>query len=37
MTLAAAKKHWMTKEIKVTGLSNGASSCWSTIKSLTAN
>lgn len=35
MTIAAATKHGMTKETKITGLSDGASNCWSTIQSLT--
>ena len=34
MTIAAAKKHGMTAETKITGLSDGASNCWSTIQSL---
>ena len=34
MTIAAAKKLGMTKKTKVTGLSDGASNCWSVIKTL---
>jgi len=34
MTIAAAKKHGMSKNTKITGLSDGASNCWNTIKSL---
>lgn len=34
MTLSAAVKQGMTKETKITGLSDGANNCWSTIKSL---
>lgn len=34
MTFAAAKKQGMTIETRITGLSDGASNCWSTIQSL---
>lgn len=34
MTIAAAKKHGMSKDTKITGLSDGASNCWNIIKSL---
>lgn len=34
MTITAAKKQGMTTKTKITGLSDGASNCWSTIQSL---
>jgi len=34
MTIAAAKKQGMSKNTKITGLSDGASNCWSVIKTL---
>lgn len=34
MTVAAAKKQGMTKKTRITGLSDGASNCWNTIKTL---
>jgi hypothetical protein len=34
MTVAAAKKQGMTKKTRITGLSDGASNCWNTIKAL---
>ena len=34
MTVAAAKKHGMTGKTRITGLSDGASNCWNTIKTL---
>ena len=34
MTVAAAKKQGMTKGTQITGLSDGASNCWNTIKTL---
>jgi len=34
MTVAAAKKQGMSKKTRITGLSDGASNCWNTIKTL---
>ena len=34
MTIAAAKKQGMSKDTKITGLSDGASNCWGVIKTL---
>ena len=34
MTITVAKKQGMTKKTRITGLSDGASNCWNTIKTL---
>lgn len=34
MTLAAAKKEGITKDTNITGLSDGATNCWNTLKTL---